>query len=400
MASVPELLIEPVRYHQDLVAHLAEHEAELWRWFSAEKARAEQGEAIRLDLLRTTYRLEPEAHPALHAAAREAAAALGLDVPLRLYQAHAAGGLNASLAYLPGEPHLVLHGPIAEALAPAELRAVLGHELAHFLLLERWSDFLVAAQVVNALANDAQAAPAHHATARRFALYTEVYCDRGALRAAGDLAAAVAALVKVETGLAEVSAESFLRQAEELFAKGKSRTEGVTHPESFIRARALALWAGAPEACGPALADMIEGPTALADLDLLGKRAVAARTRRLVAAILRPAWMQTEPLLAHARLFFEDLEPAAAPDPALAQDLAGEDDGLLDYWCYVLLDFAATDRDLEEAPLAAALLLAEDLGLGARFRKLAAKELGMKKKALEALEARAAEVVRAAEVEA
>lgn len=400
MPAVPELPIEPVRYHQDLVAHLAEHEPELWGWFAAEKVRAEQGEAVRLDLLKSTYRLEPDAHPALHAAAQAAAAALGLEVPLRLYQAQAAGGLNASLAYLPGEPHVVLHGPVAEALAPAELRAVLGHELAHFVLLERWSEFLVAAQVVNALASDARAGPAHHVTARRFALYTEVYCDRGALRAAGDLGAAVAALVKVETGLADVSAESFLRQAEEVFAKGKARTEGLTHPESVVRARALALWARGPEACGPGVADMIEGPLALAELDLPGKRAVAARTRRLVAAVLRPAWMQTEPLLAHARLFFDDLEPAGAPDPALAQDLAGEDDALLDYWCYVLLDFAAADRELEEAPLAAALLLSEELGLGPRFRTLAAKELGLKKKALDALEARAAEVVRAAGAEA
>lgn len=396
MASPPPLPLPPIAYHREVVDHLIAQEAELWGWFSGEKLRAEQGEAVRLELLRSTYRLEPDAHPALHAAAQDAAAALGLDAPLRLYQAHASGELNASLAYLPGEVHVVLHGPVGDRLSPLELRAVFGHELAHHLLLERWREFLVASQVLSAMAGDRDAEPAHVATARRFALYTEVYCDRGAHRAAGDLAAAVSALVKVETGIAEASGESFLRQAEELFARRQGKTEGITHPESFVRARALSLWVDAPDAAAPALREMIEGPLALAELDLLGKRRVAAHTRRLIAAFLRPAWLRTEPLLAHARLFFDDLEPAGGPDPDLAAELGGGDDRLLDYWCYVLLDFAAGDRELEDAPIAAALLLAEELGLGARFRKLAAKELGLKKKALEALEARAAETVRAA----
>jgi Zn-dependent protease with chaperone function len=396
MGPLPQLPLEPLPYHQDLIAHLALREQELWTWCSAERVRAEQGEAVRLELLKATYRLEPEAHPALHEVARAAAAALGLEAPLTLYQAHASGGLNASLAYLPGEVHVVLHGPIADRLTPLEQRAVLGHELAHFLLLERWSAFRVAAQVLSAMAGDRAAEPVHQVTARRFGLYTEVYCDRGAHRAAGDLGAAVSALVKVETGIAEASAESYLRQAEEIFAKGSRRTEGVTHPESFVRARALARWVEAPGASAGDLREMIEGPLTLAELDLLGQGVVAERTRRLIAAFLGPAWLRTEPLLAHARLFFDDLAPAAAPDPGLADAVQDGDDALRDYWCYVLLDFATADRDLEEAPLAAALLLAEQLGLGDRLRKIAARELGMKKKQLDGLEARAEETVRAA----
>lgn len=397
MVTVPQLPLEPLPYHRELVRHLATEEPELWSWFSAEKLRVEQGEAVRLELLKSTYRLDAAAHPALHQEAHAAAVALGLEAPLTLYQAHASGGLNASLAYLPGEVHLVLHGPFADRLASLEQRAVLGHELAHFLLLDRWRDFLVASQVLSAMAADAAAEPAHHVTARRFALYTEVYCDRGGHAAAGDLGASVSALVKIETGIAEASAASFLRQAEEIFEKGSSRTEGVTHPESYVRARALARWVESPEASADPLRQMIEGPLALEELDLLGKREVAARTRRLITAFLRPTWLQTEPLLAHARLFFEDLEPCRAPDPALAADLQDGDDKLLDYWCYVLLDFAAGDRELEEAPLAAALLFAEEHRLGDRFRRLAAKELGMKRKQLDALEGRAAEMVRAAE---
>ena len=393
MTSLPQLPLEPLPYHLGVVRHLQAHEAELWEWFSAEKLRAEQGEAVRLELLKSTYRLDPDAHPALHAAARDVAAALGLVAPLTLHQAQGSVGLNASLAYVPGEAHLVLHGPITDRLAPLELRAVLGHELLHFLLLDRWREYLVASQILAAMTHDPAAEPVHATTARRFGLYTEVYCDRGAHLASGDLAAAVSALVKIETGIAVASAESYLRQADEIFGKGQAQTEGMTHPETFVRARALRLWAEARERSAAELLSVIEGPVSLAELDLLGQQAIAALTRRLIAAVLRPAWLRTEPLLAHARLFFDDLEPSREADGGLAADLAKGDEKLLDYWCYVILDFAAADRDLEDAPLAAALLLSDELGLGERFRRIAARELGLKKKQLEALDGGAAAMV-------
>ncbi|BDG03151.1 M48 family metalloprotease [Anaeromyxobacter oryzae] len=399
MTSLPQLPLEPLPYHVDVVRHLEANEAELWEWFSAEKLRAEQGEAVRLELLKSTYRLDPDAHPALHSAARDVAGTLGLAAPLTLYQAQGSAGLNASLAYVPGEVHLVLHGPVTDRLTPLELRAVLGHELLHFLLLDRWREYLVASQILQAMTHDAASEAAHAATARRFGLYTEVYCDRGAHLASGDLAAAVSALVKIETGIAEVSAESYLRQADEIFGKGHPQTEGVTHPETFVRARALRLWAEAPERGAAELRTVIEGPASLAELDLLGQRDIASLTRRLVAALLGPAWLRTEPLLAHARLFFEDFEPSPGADASLAADLATGDEKLLDYWCYVILDFATADRDLEDAPLAAALLRSDELGLGERFRRIAAKELGLKKKQLEALEAGAAAMVAKAAAE-
>lgn len=404
MTEATALPLEPLAYHRDVIRHLREREPELWAWFAGERLRAAPDDAVRLDLLRSTYRLERDAHPALHEAAGDVARRLGVAAQVSLYQAQSAAGLNASVAFVRGEVHLVLHGPVAEKLTPAELRAVLGHELAHFRLLDGWPEYLVADQILRAMAADVAAEPAHLATARLFGLYTEAYCDRASFLACGELAPAVSALVKIETGLAEVSAESYLRQADEIFARGHPRTEGVTHPETFVRARAMRLWAEAPERAAAELAGVIEGPLALGELDLLRQERVAGLTRRLVAEILRPGWLRTEPLLAHARLFFDDLAPAEVPDGGLAEALRGGDEALLDYWAYVLLDFATADRDLEDAPLAAALLLADELGLGERFRKLAAKELSLKKKQLERLEAGAAELVaragRAARVEA
>ncbi len=395
--TVSILPLEPLRYHTELVLHLQAQEAELWNWFSTDRLRAQNNEAVKLDLLKATYRIERDANPTLYAAFDEVASALNLSCPVTFYQSSGGGALNASLAYMPGEAHIVFVGPLLTTLTPVELKCVLGHELMHFALLDRWHEYLVATQMLSAMCNDAQAQPAHQASARLLGLYTEVLCDRAAYQATKDLASTITALVRIETGTTDVAAESYLRQTDEIFAKGHPRTEGVTHPETFIRARALQLWVGNPQSAGDEIAQVIEGALSLEDLDLLGQQRVAAMTRRLVGRFLRPSWLHTEAQLAHARLFFDDFAPASAIDEELAEDLAGVTDKLRDYYCYVLLDFATADRDLEDAPLAAALLLSDELGLGDRFRQLATKELNLRKKQLEALDAEASAIVAKAQ---
>ena len=132
MGSVPQLPLAPLSYHVGVAEYLQRHEADRWKWFSADRFRAEQSESVRLDLLKSTYRLERDSSPALYAAADEVAAKLDLAAPLTFYQSQSAGGLNASLAYVPGEAHIVLQGRVTDWLTPAELRSVLGHELAAF----------------------------------------------------------------------------------------------------------------------------------------------------------------------------------------------------------------------------------------------------------------------------
>jgi hypothetical protein len=98
--------------------------------------------------------------------------------------------------------------------------------------------------------------------------------------------------------------------------------------------------------------------------------------------------MQSEPMIAHARLFYPDYSPPGEPpsDRSLVADLATDDPPLKDYYCYVLLDFATTDRELEELPLAAALDLSERLELKERFVEIVKKELRLTKKQLEKID--------------
>src|SRR5436190_10723558 len=163
----PAVFPEPVPYQWSLCEYLKTDERELWDWFSSNRVRSEHAENVRLDLLKSTYRIECDSQAALYSRARELAARFGIAVPLTIYQAHAVGEMNAALAYVPGEVHLILHGPVLATLAPIELDAMLAHELAHFLLYHKWDgELLVTAEVVRALANDRAADPCHLHTAR------------------------------------------------------------------------------------------------------------------------------------------------------------------------------------------------------------------------------------------
>jgi Zn-dependent protease with chaperone function len=388
----------PLAYHRALVDYLKAEEPDLWKWFCSTARREGQAEAVRLDLLKSTYRIEPGTQPQLYAAADEVLGKFELKVPVTFYQAQTGTGMNAALAYLPGEAHIILSGPIQTALSEVELRAVLGHELAHFLLFDRWDgEFLAAAELLEGLCNDAAAAPAHVETARLFRLYSEVFADRGALAATGDLTAAITTLIKMETGLSEVSAESYLRQAEEIFSKGPAQANQFTHPEPYIRARALKLWADEGIKATAAIESMIEGIYRLDQLDLLKQQKVAETTRRLLGLLLAPSWFHSEPVLAHARLFFDDFVPGQweapsssspnvegkaceADEAGLVEEIKNSDPALQDYYCYVLLDFVTVDREMGETALAAALVLARKLELGDRLVEVAQKELGLGKK--------------------
>ena len=86
------------------------------------------------------------------------ASRMGLSSTFTLYQAQTGSVLNASLAYFPGEAHVILAGPLTEVLSPQELRAVLAHELAHFLLFDGWhGDYFAAAELLRAISADASA---------------------------------------------------------------------------------------------------------------------------------------------------------------------------------------------------------------------------------------------------
>lgn len=394
----PQHILEPLTYHSELRDYLKSQEPELWSWFSSAQAKADYTESLRVELLKSTYRLDADGHPELYQSLNEAKARLQLDIPVTLYQAQNSPQLNAALFYIPGQGHIVFSGPMFTLLNAEELKSVIGHELAHYHLWQRdGGEFHIADRLLQAVASDPRAAGSHEQTARRYQLYTEIFADRGSLRVAGDTNPVVASLVKIETGLAQVSAASYLKQAEEIFADGNVATEGVSHPEAFIRARALSLWQQQGTEAAVPISKMIEGTGSLEDLDLPGQKRLTAATRRLLEVLLKPKWFQTPATLGHAKLFFDDFRPAHGNPNESFEELKFADHKLREFFCYVLLDFAKADPDLDEMPLTAALELSRQLEFDAQFEKLAAKELKMRVRDLRHIKEQAAERLAKAE---
>jgi hypothetical protein len=390
--------LQPLPYHLRIRDYLKQQERELWNWFSSAQAQSDYTEALRLDLLKSTYRLDAENHSTLYLAAADAQAALDLNIPLTIYQSQQTADLNACLYYIPGEAHLVLSGPLLTLLSAEEMKGLIGHELAHYVLWqEENGDFLIVDRLLQAVACDPRAESTHVQSARWFRLYTEIYADRGSFLVTQNVDSVVSGLVKTLTGLQQVSAASYLKQADEIFQKTKIKTAELSHPEAFIRARALALWSGAAEDASGQISQMIEGTATLDELDLLGQVHFSAVTRNLLEQFLRPKWFQTNAVLGHARLFFDDFTPARTPDESYLSDLRFADPKLREFISFLLLDFAVADPELDQMPLAAALHLAEQLEIGKEFQKIVSKELKIRAKDLDKLKTEAPDLLANAE---
>ena len=219
----------------------------------------------------------------------------------------------------------------------------------------------------------------HVQTARLFRLYTETFADRGGAIACDGLAPAVTALVKTQTGLAEVSAASYLKQADEICAPKDTKTAATSHPEIFVRARALRLWCEADPQADSWLAATLEGSLSVDALDLTGQQRLTELTRRVIAQFLHPRCLRSDAMLAHARRFFPELKPDDAADASLDAEVVAAQ-GTHEYVAALLMDFAVADRELDDVPLAAALELANRLGIADTFERSALKDLRLPKR--------------------
>ncbi len=371
--AAPPTELRPLSYHRDLVTYLRECEPEVWAWSHSSAVRAQQSDDMRGAMLRQTYRLESEAHPDAYAACRAAMAVLGIDAPVTLYQA-TDGAMNASLCFIPGEIHLVFYGPILEKLTRAELLALMGHELAHYRL---WSEadgeHYTASRILDLALTDA-AVPSHRETARLLSLHTELYADRGAALAAGGVPAAISVLVKTRTGLSAVDPMAYLRQAIEL-ESGAEKSAGDSHPENFLRARAVDLWWTGATELDAWIERRLLGPISIHCLDLLRQRALADLTRAFLARFLREMGPLADEVISQVRGIFPDFQPT---DPPLAYERIGPDRidaATRDYFIALMFDCAMVDADSRDRAMLAAARAAHAFGAADSFAAALRRDL-------------------------
>jgi hypothetical protein len=414
------MLSEPLPYHVKIRDYF-KGQSGTWSFFAAAPKREEQLTAFKTELLKNTYQFTAGSDPLLYEKIHTAREKLGLTgLAVTAYQAIThEPELNASSVCMAGEAHIVFSGGLLQILDERELLALIAHELAHVQfnsLLD--GELEIADRIIMAIANSPDSEAAQYETARLFRLYTEIFCDRSAYGVLGDPTPVITMLLKMATGLAVVHADSYIRQAEAIFAGGPTiQSASLTHPENFIRTRALQLWSqyranrpsGNPDegrdpgdvgsgdgsrssegavvdkelsapsqaaSADPAIAQMIEGVMDLDRLDVLAQKNLSGLTKGLLVYYLRPKWFRSAPVVSLARQYFADLSLDAAGDiEGLKTFLGGAHGSIKEYFAYVLLDFALADPDLEDVPAGYALQLAGDLGLLDVFEPVIKKEL-------------------------
>ncbi len=374
-------------YHQKVREHF-KSQPKTWDYFSVEKNKEGQLEQFKSELLKNTYKFDPAVDHFIYDKLTIAKEKLELqNLPVTVYQAQYTDELNATIVYLNGEAHIVFSGPITKLLDEEELLAVLAHELTHiklYAMLE--GDLEVTDRIITAIANNHNSEASYYETARLFRLYTEIFCDRGAYKVTGNTAPVITSLVKASTGLDKVNAESYLKQADEIFsAENDLKTVGIFHPENFIRARAIELWHQKQELAEPEIIKMIEGHSNIDQLDIFKQKELAGLTRNFLHLFLKPKWFQSTMVISQAKQYFTDFTPdtKAILDEKTIETLSTLHTSVKDYLAYVLLDFVLIDPTLEEIPAGWAIQFAEDVQLKDTYDAILKKEMKFSDKKLQ-----------------
>lgn len=382
-----------LQYHTALVDYFKKQD-KTWKWFADSKVQNQQRSEYQKLLLKNTYRLSDDSESEIYDLVLEAKNALNITKNVTVYQELDTIETNARVSYDGDEVHMVLSGNLIKSLSSKELLSVIGHELSHILFYESQNgDFEVTSRIIHSIANDSRSDDTMVETARLYRLYTELFCDRGAFLVVKDIDTVISALVKVSTGLDKVSASNYLKQAHEICKEDNFGSSGQTHPETFLRAIALEMWSKNNNNEG--IEHLIDRRWGINSLDVYKQKKLHEITQNVLHIITKPKWMRTDMVYAHCRQYFPHF--SYQDDKFLDEDIKTHisecDDTIREYICYVLLDFALLDSQLETAPVGHAMLIAEELEIQKTLKQLLKKELKLTAKALDAKLLKAAKEV-------
>ncbi len=361
------------------------NQSKTWAWFLDKNVQKEQIESFKTDLLKNAYRIDPQTEPGWYALLEKAKEKLHLSLPVTLYQSQQVDHLNGAIVSFENEAHLILSGSILKILNEDEILALFGHELSHIHLnsIEN-GDFEITNRIINAIANDYKSELFYHETARIFQLFTELYCDLGALKVTGSLETTISTLVKIETGLDKVSTESYLKQADEILARIEAGSSGESHPEIYIRAKSLQLLSEMTEENVAKIEEIVKGKLDLQQLNLFTKKEVYGITKNLIDIFTKPKWMQSEQNIILYKQYFTQYNPNRdlVIDTDFKTKINNSKDNLKNYYAYVLFDFSMADAELKEVAIGHALDITEQLELETFLKAILKKEFKLTEKSV------------------
>ena len=376
-------------YHVRVRDHFKQ-QTKTWNFFAAGKTKDEQLQQFKTELLKNTYKFDETADRFIYDKVNIIKEKLDLqELPVTVYQAQFTDELNASIVFINNEAHIVFSGRITQLMDDEELLAILAHELTHIKLYSLLTgDLEIADRIITAIANNYNSDAAYYETARLFKLYTEIFCDRGAYLVTGKTAPVITSLVKAATGLDKVNADSYIKQANEVFATDNAtKAASLSHPENFIRARAIQLWHDKQETAEDEIIKMIEGVTNIDQLNIFKQKELADFTKEFLQLYLKPKWFRSTIVTNLAKQYFADFswKEDALLLPAFIDKINNAHDSIKNYLSYVLLDFALADVSLEEIPQGWAFRFAEDTRLKETYEAAIKKELHLSDKKLQQL---------------
>jgi Peptidase family M48 len=380
-------MINLMPYHQK-VRDYFKQQKKTWDYFATATNKENQLQEFKNELLKNTYKFDPITENFIYDKVTLAKEKLKLqDLPVTVYQTQYSDELNASIIYLNKEAHIVFSGSITKLLDEEELLVVLAHELTHVKLFAMQDGELeVADRIITSIANNYTTEPAYYETARLFRLYTEIFCDRGAYTVTEKIEPVITSLVKISTGLDKINADNYLKQADEIFSTDQTlKTEGFSHPENFIRAKAIQLWHEKKELAEAEIVKMIEGIIDIDKLDIFKQKQLTLTTLNFLQLFLKPKWFQTTLVLSQAKQYFPDflINKDILLMEKFIDSITLSHLSVKEYLSYLLLDFAMLDATLEEIPMGWSFQFAEDVQLKNEYDAIIKKELKFSDKKLQ-----------------
>ncbi|MBE7381605.1 MAG: M48 family metallopeptidase [Leptolyngbya sp. SIO1E4] len=213
-----------------------------------------------LDNISTSVQVGPHQLPHLHALLLEACQILELEPPQLYVRQHPVP--NAYTFAMRGKhPFIVVHTSLIDLLTPAEIQAVIGHELGH--LKCDHSVYLTLANVLTLLASQLPLGEwivsTFQSQIMEWVRCAEFTCDRAALLVVQDARTVASLLMKLSGGsptlASQLNLDAFLEQARaydmaidselgEIIRQ--TRAQSLTHPLPVLRAREVDRWFSSP----------------------------------------------------------------------------------------------------------------------------------------------------------
>ncbi len=214
-----------------------------------------------LENIASSVLVGPKQLPELHQSLLEACEVLDLEVPQLYIKQHPVP--NAYTFAMRGkQPFVVVHTSLIELLNPAEVQAVIGHELGHLKC-----DHGVYLTLANILTLATSQLPFGNVLMQNWQSQimewvrcAEFTCDRAALLATQDARTVASVLMKLSGGSPALSPQlnldAFIDQARSYDAISDSetgemlkrlKTDDLSHPVPVLRAREIDRWASTPD---------------------------------------------------------------------------------------------------------------------------------------------------------